>query len=116
MGSDNLIAFYFLGLGLNLAWKIAKFLYRYPKTDDYSTRAALCEYFFSDKVAGQTTVITFAVVWVLGAVYVGQVSGLLTEVAGLPQHQSVAFLLGTLAEMLAPKVTARIVRRLNLNG
>ena len=60
--------------------------------------------------------ITVAVVWVIGAVYIDRLhfewisNGALSV---LPEHVSVAFLLGLIAEMVAPAIGKQIIAKIS---
>lgn len=89
---------------LVLAVKLGRYIYQNrtrPRLE------VLAEWFFDSGSADNAAswVGTIGVVWTLGYLYIGEIC---TLIPGLPVHPSVAFLLGALAEFIAPAV-AKII-------
>ena len=68
-------------------------------------------FFFASRDSGVTTVVVFGSAWLVGALAVRLFAGdieALGDFAGMPPHP-VLFLLGALAEVIAPKVAKWVV-------
>lgn len=103
--------FYLLGAGLTLAWKLIRYC-RDGRARGLGIRACLCEWLFEPTAENAFSwATTVGVVWVIGAMYVG---GLLSEVGlvNLPVTNSIAFLIGCLAEVAAPNLVKWLLAKL----
>ena len=62
------------------------------------------EFFTGTVLAEVTTVGTFCVVWLVGAMYIGKLTFLIgNQLTGLPDHPAIACLLGFLGEYFTPR-------------
>ncbi len=100
---------YIVAALLVLAWKYTRYLYQ---NRDRRRWTVTIEWFFEGSADNAASwVATIGVVWVLGFLYVGRIVIL---IPGLPIHPSIAFLLGALAEFIAPAIakiiTATVIR------
>lgn len=72
---------------------------------------AIVEYFLGDHQSSLTTVTTFGVVWLLGAITIRVFTGELAmwaTLAGLPAAPCV-FVIGSIAEFAAPRWISRVI-------
>lgn len=90
---------YLAGALLALAYKFCRYLQE-SKLWGSNLKQATLEWFFEPSQDNAVSwVTTVGAVWVLGYLYVDQATAYFDWI---PIHASVAFLLGTLAEMIAP--------------
>lgn len=96
---------YLFGACAALAYKLTK-----ARFNGVYTR----EYFFADSQSSLTTVTMFGVIWMMGAAYIsfGGEFGL----PELPRHQSIAFVLGSLGEVIAPIVIKKLLGMVEKEG
>jgi len=105
---------YLLGALLALAWKWQRYCYE-AKGRSIPFWQASREWFELETFESKTSwLITVAVVWVIGAVYIDRLDfEWIATLAILPEHVSVAFLLGIVAEMIAPAIGKRIINKIS---
>jgi len=106
---------YLLGAIAALVWKWQKYCYE-SKGSGISFWKASKEWFELETTESKASwIVTFAVVWVIGAAYVERLNfDMLFNGAlnAIPQHVSIAFLLGAVAEMTAPAIGEWIVGKM----
>jgi len=99
MHHEPLWAAYIFGAVLTLGFKIAHFLYEQNKLK-VSFKGALTDFFFGNPQAGTSTVATVGVVWVMGGLYIDRIEFIFgSMLSAVPLHVSIAFFLGSIAEM-----------------
>lgn len=74
----------------------------------FSFLIATLRFLFEDVKVATTTVTTWAAEWVIGAVYIDHLA-IPIGLDKLPQHPSLALLLGCLGELIAPRLVKWIV-------
>lgn len=108
---------YLLGAALTLLYKWARYVW-VGKTQGKSMKVATAEWFFDPSVSNTASwITTIGVVWVLGSAYIDGVVWLFGDYfKSIPVEKSIAFLLGSLIEMLAPASVKWIVSKLPIPG
>ena len=96
---------YIAGAVIALAYKIGQHF--------YNKKGSIWGFFFNSTQNSITTVTTFGVAWFMGAMYLGLAGD--WGFPELPQHPSLAFVLGSLAEVIAPKVVNQIQERITFS-
>jgi hypothetical protein len=105
-------AFYLLGALLTLAWKLSKYI-REQKAAGRPARQAIIEWFFEASAENAVSwITTIAVVWVIGDCYLRRVPFLWDYLGQWPVEKSIAFLLGSIIEIIAPNVSKWILAKL----
>ena len=102
---------YLAGALLTLAWKFA----RARLNSTQSWREFLIDWFFSPGLDNTVSwVTTVGLVWVIGVMYISRtvVWAPAGYIAGLPLHSSIAFLLGSILEFVAPNATKWAVEKI----
>jgi hypothetical protein len=100
---------YLTGAGLALAYKYCRYIV-VSRQSGINVRTATLEWLFEpSRDNGVSWVTTVAVVWVLGYMYIGDVLDMLNW---LPTHPSIAFLLGSCTEMIAPTAAKWFINKL----
>jgi hypothetical protein len=110
---------YILGAILTLGFKYAKYLYDGNKTGTTSAghpwewKDATVEWFFEGSIAnGVSWVTTIGVVWVFGSAYITRIEWLFGDyLQSIPLDYGIAFLLGSLMELIAPAAVKWIVSK-----
>lgn len=91
---------------LVLLYKLARYCYQNRTRQRWQV---VTEWFFEPTADNAVSwVATVGVVWTLGYLYVSQVISLID---GVPVHPSIAFLLGAVAEFVAPPVAKTITAK-----
>lgn len=99
---------YILGAVLSTMASIIGYVNSQPT--GFSTWKHIFRFYFEDKEAAVTTVLTFGFVWLLGSIYVQKMPLPYTgTIAGLPDRAVIAFCLGGLGEFIAPLTIKAIV-------
>ena len=105
---------YIIGALAALTWKWQKYVYE-SKGRGISFKKSSMEWFeihtFNSKVSW---VMTVAVVWVIGGLYVNQSETVWLfgiDLSMIPQQSSIAFFLGVVAEMIAPEIGKMFMKK-----
>jgi hypothetical protein len=112
--------FYLTGAFITLVWKWQKYVYE-AKGKQISVKQASKEWIEFQTFNSQISWgMTIAFVWVIGALYINHLDfddayGM-DWIVKLPDHASVAFLLGVMAEMIIPEIGKRFISKLGLNN
>ena len=102
--------FYLLGAFLTLVWKLIRYV-RHEKRNGIPARDAIAEWFFEDSAENSVSwLVTIGFVWCFGAIYVDlrDRAGVFSFIQTVPLHNSVAFFLGGVLELVAPKAAEQI--------
>lgn len=105
---------YLVGAILTLVWKWFRSCWYETKKSNVSMKDATLQWFFEASAANTTSwVTTFGIVWAFGAVYIDQVTwSWFSWVGSIPANNAIAFLMGSLMEMLAPAVVKLVASKI----
>jgi len=110
---------YLLGAIAALAWKWQKYCYE-SKGGGISFWKASREWFELETAESRASwIITFGVVWVIGATYIERLNFDMLFIGALsviPRHVSIAFLLGAVSEITAPAIGEWLVGKMEKAG
>ena len=104
---------YLIGAILTLVYKWAKYCYEGNKLKK-SMKDCTLEWFFEASLSnGISWVTTIGIVWTFGVAYIDHVVWLFGDyIKSIPLEPSIAFLLGSIMELLAPAVVKWIMSKI----
>lgn len=119
MDQHGVWAAYLTGAFLTLVWKWSRWCWQEmkksgpPVSTATRIRIATLQWIFEPSASNAVSwVTTFGIVWVFGVVYISGVSWTwFAWVREIPVHVAIAFLLGSLMEMIAPAIVKTIASR-----
>ena len=113
MSHTHLWVIYIVGAVISTMCSLMGYMLKRP-VDDKSMLRAILEFYFDGREPQVTTVLTFSIVWMTGAVYVSDLPIPYTRtIADLPESSVVAFSLGALGEYLGPILIRTIGNGIN---
>lgn len=103
---------YIVAAVFTLSLKLMKYLYEQNK-QEITLQKAISEFFLGGNQTAVSSVAILGVEWVFGAIYIDHLTFIFGEALNsVPKHPSIAFLLGSIAEVIAPMGVKALTTRI----